>query len=137
MSAKVPELLGKVVGDLGECGRAPDPAAPPFETVTPARQGTAERDGVKLWYSVWGESGPWIAFTPIYQIAHSQMLKAVVPYLSRHFRVLIMDSRGNGRSDRPEGQEAYAFEHYYRDFVAVVEAAGADRLAVVGISAAT
>ena len=137
MSTNTSDLFRKVVGELGAGGRPPDPASPPFETVAPARQGSVERDGVRLWYSVWGESGPWIAFTPIYQIAHSQMLKAVVPYLSRHFRVVIMDSRGNGRSDRPEGQEAYAFEHYYRDFVAVVEAAGADRLAVVGISAAT
>lgn len=136
MTPRTPGLFRKVVGDLPQAGRLPEADALPFRTVEPARQGIVDRDGVKLWYGVWGESGPWIAFTPIYQVTHSQMLKTVVPYLSRHFRVVTMDARGNGRSDRPEGQDAYAFEHYYRDFVAVVDAAGAERLAVVGISSA-
>jgi pimeloyl-ACP methyl ester carboxylesterase/predicted glycosyltransferase len=132
---RLPETFSKVVGDLPEAGRLAGDGQHPFETVRPVREGYVEREGVKSWYAVWGESGPWIAFAPIFQIVHSQMLKAAVPYLSRHFRVLTMDARGNGRSDRPHGQEAYSFEHYYRDFLAVLDAAGADRLAVVGISA--
>jgi pimeloyl-ACP methyl ester carboxylesterase/predicted glycosyltransferase len=84
---------------------------------------------------VWGDSGPWIAFAPIFQIVHSQILKAAVPYLSRHFRLVTMDGRGNGRSDRPRGQDAYSFDEYYRDFLAVLDAAGAERVAVVGVSA--
>jgi pimeloyl-ACP methyl ester carboxylesterase/predicted glycosyltransferase len=94
-----------------------------------------ERDGVRSFYAVWGESGPWIAFAPIYQITNMQMLKATVPYLAQHFRVVTMDTRGNGRSDRPQGQDAYTFEHYYQDFVAVLDAVGVDKLAVVGLSA--
>jgi pimeloyl-ACP methyl ester carboxylesterase/predicted glycosyltransferase len=127
--------FAKVVGELPEAGRVPEGDAHPFETVAPVAEGFVERDGVKCWYGVWGESGPWIAFAPIFQITHSRVLKTVVPYLSRHFRVIAMDGRGNGRSDRPQGQEAYSFDHYYADFVAVLDAAGADRLAVVGISA--
>jgi len=132
---ELPSSFHTIVGDLPEPGRLPDASSPPFETVQPAREGFVERDGVRLWYAAWGEQGPWIAFAPIYQIVHSQALKATVPYLSRHFRVLTMDGRGNGRSDRPEAPEQYAFEHYYRDFLAVLEAAGVDRFAVVGISA--
>ena len=135
MTDRLPDRFRTVVGELPEGGRLPGAAASPYETVQPAREGRVERDGVRLWFAVWGERGPWIAFAPTYQIAHSQMLKATVPYLSRHFRVVTMDGRGNGRSDRPRGQEAYSFEHYYRDFLAVLDAAGADRLAVVGISA--
>jgi pimeloyl-ACP methyl ester carboxylesterase/predicted glycosyltransferase len=130
----LPDNFAKVVGELPEAGRLP--AGPhPFETVEAAREGFVERDGVKCWYGVWGEEGPWIAFAPIFQITHSRMLKTVVPYLSRHFRVVAMDGRVNGRSDRPEGQDAYTFDNYSRDFVAVLDAVGADRLAVVGISA--
>ena len=130
----LPDNFTKVVGELPEAGRLP--AGPhPFETVEAVREGFVERDGVKCWYGVWGEEGPWIAFAPIFQITHSRMLKTVVPYLSRHFRVIAMDGRGNGRSDRPDGQDAYTFDNYYGDFVAVLDAVGADRLAVVGISA--
>jgi pimeloyl-ACP methyl ester carboxylesterase/predicted glycosyltransferase len=135
VSSVIPESFRKVVGALPQAGRLPASEHYPFETMRPVRDGYVERDGVKSWYAVWGESGPWIAFAPIFQIAHSQILKATVPYLARHFRVVTMDGRGNGRSDRPRGQEAYAFEEYYQDFVAVLDAAGADRLAVVGISA--
>ena len=131
-----PERLERIAGPLPEPGAVPDANASPYGTVEPAHQGFVERDGVKLWYAVWGDSGPWIAFAPPFQIVHSQMLKGTVPYLSRHFRVITTDGRGNGRSDRPTGQEAYSFDHFYADFVAVLDAAGAERTALVGISAA-
>jgi len=132
---KLPESFGKVVGELPEGGRLPDGQEFPFGTLRPVRDGFIERKGVKSWYAVYGEQGPWIAFAPIFQIAHSQMLKGVVPYLAEHFRVFTMDLRGNGRSDRPRGQEVYAFDEYYADFVAALDAAGVDQAAVIGISA--
>ncbi|MGZ6126455.1 MAG: alpha/beta fold hydrolase, partial [Myxococcales bacterium] len=135
MPARFPESFRRIVGDLSDAGRVTaDPY--PYETVRPARTGHVERDGVKIWYAAWGESGPWIAFAPIFQIAHTQMLKTTVPYLSRHFRVATLDCRGNGRSDRPEEQAAYSFDAYYQDFVAVLDALSVDKLAVIGISAA-
>lgn len=133
----LPAKFAQVVGPLAEGDVLPDAERPPFDTVLPAREGFVERDGVKLWYAVWGHDGPWIAFAQPFQIVHSQMLKATVPYLSHHFRVLTMDGRGNGRSDRPQGQAAYSFEHFHADFVAVLDALGIDRVAAVGISAAT
>ena len=132
---KIPERLRTVVGELPEPGRVAEAERLPYQSVRPEHEGFVEREGVKSWYAVWGSRGPWIAFAPIFQITHSQMLKSTVPYLSQHFRVVTMDARGNGRSDRPRGQAAYSFEHYYRDFVAVLDAAGAERVAVIGISA--
>lgn len=132
---RIPDRFRTVVGELPAPGAVPEAERLPFATVQPAREGYVEREGVKSWYAVWGEQGPWIAFAPIFQITHSQTLKSTVPYLSQHFRVVTMDGRGNGRSDRPHGQQHYAFEHYYRDFIAVLDAAGAERTAVVGISA--
>jgi pimeloyl-ACP methyl ester carboxylesterase/predicted glycosyltransferase len=132
----LPERFGRIAGPLPEPGAVPRADASPFETVQPAQEGFVDRDGVKIWYAVWGESGPWVAFAPPFQIVHSQALKATVPYLSRHFRVVTTDGRGNGRSDRPTGQAAYSFDHFHADFVAVLDAVGVDRVALVGISAA-
>jgi len=130
----MPERFDRIVGPLPEPGAVPRADASPFETVQPAQEGFIDRDGVRIWYAVWGDSGPWIAFAPPLQIVHSQMLKGTVPYLSQHFRVITTDGRGNGRSDRPTGQAAYSFDHFYADFVAVLDAVGVERTALVGIS---
>ena len=96
---KLPESFGNVVGELPVGGRLPDGQEFPSGTLRPVRDGFVERNDAKSWYAVYGEQGPWIAFAPIFQIAHSQMLKGVVPYLAEHFRVFTMDLRG--RSERP------------------------------------
>lgn len=129
----IPKRLALVAGELPAPGTLPDPY--PYETTEPHRQGFVERDGVRSWYGQFGESGPWLVFAPIYQIANSYLLRGVVPWLSQHFRVMVMDLRGNGRSDRPATQAGYSFDHYYADFVAVLDALEIDRTAVVGISA--
>ena len=86
----------------GRCPTAAPCRVPyPYETVSPVREGFVERDGVRSWYAQFGDSGPWLAFAPIFQIVNAHLLKGVVPYLSQHYRVVVMDLRGNGRSDRP------------------------------------
>lgn len=135
-SPKFPGRFRTIAGPLPAPGALDAQAPHPFGSLTPVYEGFVERDGVKLWHAVWGTSGPWLAFAPPFQIVHSALLKGVVPYLAQHFRVVTMDGRGNGRSDRPRGQDAYSFDLYFGDFVAVLDAVGADRVALVGISAA-
>ena len=95
----VPERLALLAGDLPAPGTLPQ--AYPFETLAPQLEGYVERDGVRSWYAQFGDSGPWLAFAPIFQIGNSHMLKGVVPYLAQHFRVVVMDLRGNGNSPSP------------------------------------
>ena len=128
-----PERLELAVGPLPAPRTLPEPH--PFETATPLREGFVERDGVRSWYAQYGDAGPWLAFAPIFQIANSHLLKGVVPHLSQHYRVLVMDLRGNGRSDRPGDPAAYRFDHYVADFLAVLDQLEVDRVALVGISA--
>lgn len=129
----IPRRMALQAGAMLQPPRLPDPY--PYETVQPVREGFVENNGVKSWYAQFGESGPWLAFAPIYQIATSHILRGVLPWLSQHFRVAVMDLRGNGKSDRPTRQEDYHFDLYYGDFVAVLDALGIERTAVVGKSA--
>ncbi len=129
----IPRKLALEAGPLPAPGTLANPY--PYETCAPHCEGTVEREGVRSWYAQYGDQGPWLAFAPIFQIANAHMLRGVVPYLAQHFRVLVMDLRGNGRSDRPEAPGQYSFDHYYADFVAVLDQVGVDRAAVVGISA--
>ena len=69
----------------------------------PDHRGLVERDGVSVGYEVYGPDhpGPTIALLTSWAIVHSRQWKAQVPYLARHFRVLTVEGRGNGRADRP------------------------------------
>ena len=135
MSTKnpLPKRLVLTAGEFPEPGTLPDPY--PFETAQPAREGFVEQSGVRSWYAQYGTQGPWLAFAPIYQIANTHLLRGVVPWLSQRFRVVVMDLRGNGRSDRPSAAADYSFDHYFADFVAVLDRLEVERVAVVGISA--
>ncbi len=46
-------------------------------------------------------------FTPADTIVDGRMWKGQVAYLARHHRVVVIDGRGNGGSDRPIGSEFY------------------------------
>jgi len=131
----LPERIVLTAGPLPPPGTLPAPY--PFETIAPSQEGFVERGGVRSWYGQFGDSGPWLAFAPVFQIANAHMLKGVVPYLAQHFRVVVMDLRGNGRSDRPAAPDAYSFDHYFADFVAVLDRLEIERAAIVAISATT
>ncbi len=135
MNADLPASFAAVVGPLPAPGRLDAGAPYPFETLAPTREGSIDRDGVPIWHAVFGESGPWLAFAPPFQVVHSALLKGCVPWLAQHFRVVVQDGRGNGRSGRPASADAYSFDHFFADFVAVLDAVGADRVALVGVSA--
>ena len=78
----------------------------------PDEEGYVERDGVRLFYEVYGAGERTVLFLPTWSIIHSRHWKAQIPYFARHHRVLTFDGRGNGRSDRPRGTEAYVARQF-------------------------
>jgi pimeloyl-ACP methyl ester carboxylesterase/predicted glycosyltransferase len=107
-------------------------------TETPARvpddSGYIERDGVRVWWEAYGSGEPAILLMPTWSIVHSRHWKAQIHYLARHFRVVTFDGRGNGLSDRPEEEAAYAGAEYVADAVAVLDATGVEQAVVAGLS---
>ncbi|HEY2047825.1 MAG TPA: 3-oxoadipate enol-lactonase [Caulobacteraceae bacterium] len=55
-----------------------------------------------------------------------------LPHLLAHFRVLRMDARGHGASDAPAGE--YSLDLLAEDAAAVLDAAGAQRAVICGVS---
>jgi pimeloyl-ACP methyl ester carboxylesterase/predicted glycosyltransferase len=100
----------------------------------PVVDGYIERDGVKVFYEVFGQGEPSVLLLPTWSIVHSRVWKLQVPYLACHYRVLTFDGRGNGRSDRPSRADAYRPEEFVADAVAVLGAAGAEQAVVAGPS---
>ncbi|MDN5860431.1 MAG: alpha/beta fold hydrolase [Pseudonocardia sp.] len=92
------------------------------------------RDGVRIGYEVYEGPGPTILLPTSLPLVHSRQWKMQVPFLARHFRVITVDVRGNGRSDRPAGKQAYTMEQNVADLVAVLDATGTERAVAVGLS---
>jgi pimeloyl-ACP methyl ester carboxylesterase/predicted glycosyltransferase len=98
----------------------------------PDEQGHVASEGARIWWERFGDRGPWILFVPTWHILHSRSWKMEVAHLSRRFRVLTLDPRGNGRSDRPAS--GYRIEDHAADALAVLDHHGVDRAAVISAS---
>jgi pimeloyl-ACP methyl ester carboxylesterase/predicted glycosyltransferase len=100
----------------------------------PDEQGYVERDGIRLFYEVYGSGEPTILLLPTWSISHSRVWKMQIPYLARHFRVLTFDPRGNGKSDRPSDPQAYLEREFAADALAVMDATATERAVLVSLS---
>ena len=91
-----------------------------------------DRDGVNIYYEVHGE-GPALILTHGYS-ATSEMWAGQVAPLSKHFKVVTWDMRGHGQSDYPADQSAYSEEATVGDMAALLDAVGARKAVVGGLS---
>jgi pimeloyl-ACP methyl ester carboxylesterase len=109
---------------------------PPEQTRAryPDDEGYVERDGVRIFYEVYGEGEPTVLLLPTWSIVHSRHWKMQIPYLARHCRVVTFDGRGNGKSDRPVESEAYDEREFAGDAIAVMDATHTQEAIIVGFS---
>jgi pimeloyl-ACP methyl ester carboxylesterase len=87
-----------------------------------------------IYWERFGYGEPTVLLVPPWAIVHSRIWKMQVPYLARHFRVVVFDPRGNGRAERPPGPAAYSEAEYADDALAVMDATGTERAVVVSLS---
>ncbi|MBN9263899.1 MAG: alpha/beta fold hydrolase [Hyphomicrobium sp.] len=102
----------------------------------PAAEGFVDRDGVKIFYEVYGNGPETMVFLPPWSIVHSRVYKAQIPYFSERCRCITFDPRGNGRSDRPQDASAYTLANFIADVLAVMDATEAGEAILVGLSLA-
>ena len=67
-------------------GTATSPAVAPEQTRAryPKETGYVDRDGVRVFYEVYGEGDTTALLLPTWSIAHSRFWKLQIPYLARH-----------------------------------------------------
>jgi pimeloyl-ACP methyl ester carboxylesterase len=99
----------------------------------PGAEGFIERDAVRVFYEVYGDAPTTFLLFPTSPISHSRLWKAQIAYLSRYFRVITFDPRGNGKSDRPGMAEAYSYWEYMKDGRDILEATGTESALLGGI----
>ena len=124
-AAGVPDRLPDWVLAAPESSRARNPDS----------HGYVEDDaGVRVYYEVHGDSPDVVCLLQPWALIHIRSWRATLPYLARHFRVIAIDPRGNGRSDRPKHAAAYSRAAHVGDVLSVLDATGTDRAMVVGAS---
>jgi pimeloyl-ACP methyl ester carboxylesterase len=106
-----------------------------MRAMQPDQQGDTVRNGVSLHWEVYGAGKRSVFFLPTWSIIHSRHWKLQIPYFGRHCRVLVMDGRGNGRSDRPLEVAAYNDEEFVADAFAVMDASETPSASLVALSA--
>src|SRR5215469_870628 len=104
---------------------------PPTPTLPKAEQsGYAPINGIKIWYATFGKGE--LVLLLHGGLANSNYWGNQVPALARNYRVIVMDSRGHGRSthdDRPYGYDLMA-----SDVIGLMDFLKLSKAAIVGWS---
>jgi pimeloyl-ACP methyl ester carboxylesterase len=94
-------------------------------------QGWVENDGARIWYSSFGAGAPVILLHG--GLGHSGNWGHQVPVLIEHeYRVVVIDSRGHGRSTRDS--RPYSYDQMASDVIAVMGALNLSRAVLIGWS---
>ncbi|MGH8923304.1 MAG: alpha/beta fold hydrolase [Acidimicrobiia bacterium] len=97
----------------------------------PDLEGFVDRDGIKIGFEVHGDGPTTVMLVPPSPITHSRSWKGQVHHLARRHRVITLDGRGSGRSDRPETASAYLHAESVGDIIAVLDRVGVDNAILV------
>ena len=104
------------------------PATPTLPSA--AQSGLAPVNGIKIWYASFGQGEPVLLIHG--GLANSNYWGHQVRALQKHYRVVVMDSRGHGRSSRNE--QPYGYDLMASDVLALMDHLGIKKAAIVGWS---
>jgi len=104
---------------------------PPTPTLPAAtKSGYAPVNGIKIWYAEFGHGAPVILLHG--GLANSDYWGNLVRALAPHYRVIVMDSRGHGRSARDA--QPYGYDLMASDVLALMDFLKVDKATLVGWS---
>ncbi len=104
---------------------------PPTPTLPKAAQsGFAPVNGIKVWYAMFGRGEPVLLLHG--GLANANYWGHQVRALQRHYQVIVMESRGHGRSSR--NQEPYGYDLMASDVVGLLDHLKIKKAAIVGWS---
>jgi pimeloyl-ACP methyl ester carboxylesterase len=104
---------------------------PPTPSLPQAtKSGYAPVNGIEIWYAEFGRGTPVILLHG--GLANANYWGKLVPALAPHYRVIVMDSRGHGRSSRD--QKPYGYDLMASDVVALMDYLKIDKAALIGWS---
>jgi pimeloyl-ACP methyl ester carboxylesterase len=119
---------------LPAAARAAEPqwmTLPPTPTLPQvAQNGLAPVNGIKIWYATFGRGEPMILLHG--GLANANYWGLLVRALAPKYRVIVMDSRGHGRSSRDN--RPYGYDLMASDVIALMDFLKVQKAALVGWS---
>ncbi len=94
----------------------------------------ADNAGTRIHYEVIGDGPPLVLQHGFTQSIEDWAESGYVDALRPHYRLILIDARGHGRSDKPRDEAAYALHHRVADVTAVLDAEGIARAHFWGYS---
>lgn len=94
----------------------------------------ADNRGCRIRYEVKGEGPPLVLQHGFTQNLERWRQRGYVEALESRFRLILIDARGHGASDKPHDWAAYAWPVFVEDVVAVLDSLGLERVLYWGYS---
>jgi proline iminopeptidase len=110
------------------------PTAPATTSaVYPIQEGFVDAHGVLIYYKTIGRGAPLVIVHGGPGASHDYFLPYLLP-LARHNKLIFIDERGSGRSEKLEDPKGYTVENMVEDVEAVRQGLGLGKIALLGHS---
>jgi pimeloyl-ACP methyl ester carboxylesterase len=128
LAAALLSVLGIVAARSAEPLWLTLPATPTLPA--PEHSGYAPVNGIKIWYAEFGQGEPVILLHG--GLANANYWGNQVPVLAKNYQVIVMDSRGHGRSTR--NSEPFGYDLMASDVIGLMDFLKIPKAAIVGWS---
>ena len=109
------------------------PAAASSNNVFPLQEGFVDANGVMIYYEILGRGEPLLILHGGPGASHDYFLPYLLP-LAHHNKVIFIDERGSGRSQKLEDVSAYTIENMVEDVEAVRQSLDLGKINLLGHS---
>jgi proline iminopeptidase len=123
-------LIGTATSQTADSTSSPAAAS---ANVYPLQEGFVDANGIMLYYMALGRGEPLMVLHGGPGASHEYFLPYLLP-LARHNRVIFIDERGSGRSQKLEERSSYTIENMVEDVDTVRVALGLGKINLLGHS---
>jgi proline iminopeptidase len=121
-------LIFSIVLVLGAIGSAAQ-----TDHVYPVQDGFVDANGIMIYYTMIGRGEPLLILHGGPGASHDYFLPYLLP-LARHHKLIFIDERGSGKSQKLEDRSAYTVENMVEDVEGVRQGLGLGKISLLGHS---
>jgi proline iminopeptidase len=126
-------VSGLSIAAMAQAGKAGASHSASASNVYPVQEGFVDANGVMIYYKTLGRGAPLMVVHGGPGASHDYFLPYLLP-LARHNKVIFIDERGSGRSQKLEDPAGYTVENMVEDVETVRQALGLGKISLLGHS---